>query len=155
MKKLAFTLFTILILLSIEVVTSKERKYNDVDKSIYLCGTDYHLSELLAHAGKMGLNGEHQKSIDIYTKILTIRPNCHDVYLQLALSYAIINDEKNYKENYKIYEKLKIEYQKQKPQQKKSQIIKIVEKKIIIKKPAKKDKINYWKWLFIYSILKK
>lgn len=128
---------------------------DDLDESVLLCGIDSDLSELLAEAGRRSLAKNEPAAIRIYRNVLSIRPNCWDVHTGIAFSYAIVGEEKLFDEHLKRGEILKQKWEAANPGRRKPPELPKVERKPITSEPPKKEKINYWKWLFIYSLMKR
>ncbi len=130
------------------------RNPNSVQRNVYVCGMDRDIEELLMHAIQIQQNGDHATALDIYKKILSIRPNCHDVYRHMALSHGILGKDREFNACMRKADELQREYERYAPRKeeayKKEPVI-----SIIVKEPPRKEKINYWKWLFIYSLIRK
>lgn len=128
---------------------------NDSDESMLFCSADADLSELLARSGQLDMEKKYEQSLKLQNNLLTIRPNCYDVHLSIAMTYAILGRNEEYSRHYRRFEVLKRQYQalrslpspKSEPPRSTSVVMKTA--------PPKKDKINYWKWLYIYSALHK
>jgi hypothetical protein len=128
---------------------------NERDEAMLFCSADPDLYDLLAHAGQLDLDKQSDKSIELQRNLLEIRPNCYDVHLSIGMTYAVTGDEKRSRYHYRRFEELTRRYQDTRPLPAViDQPVKQPEKPTRVA-PAKKDKINYWKWLYIYSVLKK
>jgi len=129
-------------------------KFAILKQNVYVCSFNPDLEQLIQYAIKLDNQSNHKKSIEVFNKILSIRPNCFDVHTHIAMPYGIIGQTEKLNFHLREAERLKQEYQKYKP---KKFVIDKHRKKPnkLTKKPPKKDKINYWKWLYIYSKLRK
>jgi hypothetical protein len=125
---------------------------NEKNESIFHCAMEPNLSELYFHANQVK---DSNLALEIFNEIESIRPNCIDVQISKMLHYGLLEDNQNF---YLTDLKVKELKQREKliyggkpsnsqffPLQKSSEIPK--------GHPPKKDKINYWKWLYIYSQL--
>ena len=128
---------------------------NDVDDTVLLCGIDPDLSELLAEAGRRSLAHEEATAIKIYLNVLSIRPNCWDVHTGLALSYAVIGENSSSDEHLKKAESLKEKWEAANPAPRKPLQRPVTESRPVRSEPPKTERINYWKWLFISSVIKR
>lgn len=128
---------------------------NYTNQSMWLCGIDSGLSELLAEAGNRSFAKDERTAIQIYRNVLSIRPSCWDVHTTLALSYSVIGEKRLSAEHLKRGEALKAQWESQNPGPRKPAVLPTAEKKAKTLEPSRTDKINYWKWLFIYSALRR
>lgn len=128
---------------------------NDRDESIFFCSADPDLYDLLARAGQLDLEKQHDKSLELQANLLEIRPNCYDLHLSIGMTYAVTGNDEKSRYHYRRFEELKRQYQNSKPLQPAITQAMPAATKVITVAPPKKEKINYWKWLYIYSVLKK
>lgn len=141
----------ILILLSLPLF-SKEINPNDINEKIFSCALDPDVTELYFYSNQQ----EPTVGLEILENIESIRPNCIDIQQSKLLFYEMNNNMRKFR-----YTELKIKELKMLKQriygfeEPYSYSMPISKKEIIKQEPPKKDKINYWKWLFIYSILRK
>ena len=128
---------------------------NDTDDSILFCSSDADLSELMARSGQLDMEKKHEQSLELQNNLLAIRPNCYDVHLSISMTYAILGRNEEYMRHYQRFEELKRQYQASRPTPKQQQATAKQPVMVIKSAPPRKDKINYWKWLYIYSALRK
>lgn len=128
---------------------------NTKNEKIFHCGVEPNLSELYFHANQIK---DPKLALDILEKIESIRPNCIDVQISKMIQYATLNDMNSFHKTELRVKELK---QKEKilygSQTNASPVAPspISPQKEVKGLPPKKDKINYWKWLYIYSQLRK
>lgn len=128
---------------------------NALSENTLFCSADSDLSELLTQAGKLDLENKHRDSVELQQNLLSIRPNCYDVHLSIAITYAALNNVDKYTYHYHRYAQLKRQYDNSRPASARPLSPPQKTGPVIMTAPPKKDKISYWKWLYIYSVLKR
>jgi hypothetical protein len=156
-KEYSCKLCVLLLLLSCSIASTRDASEpqsldpNEINEKIFNCAMEPNMSELVFHANQIK---DPNLALEVLEKIESIRPNCIDIQISKMLQYGLLG------ENQKFHlTDLKIKELRQKekvlygtsppiPSQTKPSPTKISEGK---EPPLKKDKINYWKWLYIYS----
>jgi hypothetical protein len=131
----------------------KTNHFNNIDKDIYYCYLDPRVDELFIFAVQ---EKDLKISREILENLLEIRPNCIDVYKSLLFIAAIENKQLEFQKLDFRIRTMETEYKlitgKTIPEiEKKDKPLSQSSKSIYINPPPKKDKINYWKWLYIYE----
>jgi hypothetical protein len=127
---------------------------NDIDSEVYYCYYEPDLDELLVRANTIS---DPVLSNQILMNILSIRPNCIDVHQSISLNFAKMNDMKNYRKAELRFRKLQTEYNMmignfpKTPNYRMSEPNNSSRKQVLTQKPSPENKIQYWRWIYIYS----
>ncbi len=135
-----------------QAVVSNDR--NEVDPGVLLCGMEPDISELMAEAGRRGLRSDNSGALEIYKNVLSIRPNCYDAHFSIAFTYAILKEDRLYRQHYQRGQELQAQWRILNPSNAPPPTV-VVQPNPVTREPPPRERINYWKWLFIYSMLRR
>jgi hypothetical protein len=124
---------------------------SEVEPEIYSCFMDPEVNELMQHAVQLK---NYSEANEILLNLLSIRPNCIDLHQALAMNYALLNDMKNFQKYNNKVKFLQTEYDL-----KSGKYYNRIEKKIsdaskpkiIYSEPPRYNRLDYWRWKYIYN----
>ncbi len=147
--KINFFFLIINLILACSLPTLAER--SEVEPEIYSCFMDPEVNELMQHAVQLK---NYSEANEILLNLLSIRPNCIDLHQALAMNYALLNDMKNFQKYNNKVKFLQTEYDL-----KSGKYYNRIEKKIsdaskpkiIYSEPPRYNRLDYWRWKYIYN----
>ena len=124
---------------------------SEVETDIYSCFMDPEVNELMQHAIQLK---NYKEANEIFLNLLSIRPNCIDLHHALAGNYAFLNDMTNFQKYNNKARFLQTEYDL-----KSGKYYNRIEKKIsdaskpkiIYTEPPRYNRLDYWRWKYIYN----
>jgi len=123
----------------------------EVETEIYSCFLDPEVNELMQYAIQLK---DYKEANEIFLNLLSIRPNCIDLHQALAGNYAFLNDMKNFQKYNNKARFLQTEYDLKSGKyynRIEKKITEASKPKIIYKEPPQYNRLDYWRWKYIYN----
>ncbi len=139
----------ILIVLGFMYCSSFELSTQKEERDIYVCSMDPEVNELMQFAIQ---EKNLSKSNEILHNLISIRPNCFDLYQALSMNYALQNDLHNFQKYSNRGKFLYTEYNllSGKSQSRNYTNVRNEKPRIIYGKPSRRKRLDYWRWKYIY-----